>query len=154
MWQHDSYIVIFVKPVLASCVKQIIMIIFSSYKVRIFWEGHKLRKNLPLKIWHNWVASNFKWKIFSNFVAFSKYPNFKIHRLWMHNLKLKYWRTLIGTTPGCCTDIVILAESILVLGTRAGARHCFSKSKQIKKRFKDARRDSRWTHSLVTFKPK
>ena len=72
----------------------------------------------------------------------------------MPDLKFKYWQTLIGTTPGCCTDIVILAESILVLGTRAGARHCFSKSKQIKKRFKDARRDSRWTDSLVTFKPK
>ena len=34
-------------------------------KVRIFWEGHK-------------VMSNFKWKIFSNFVAFSEYPNFTI----------------------------------------------------------------------------
>ena len=68
--------------------------------------------------------------------------------------KIQILTDLKSTTPGCCTDIVILAESILVLGTRAGARHCFSKSKQIKKRFKDARRESRWTHSLVTFKPK
>ena len=37
----------------------------------------KFEKNLPLKIWRYWVASNFKWKIFSNFVAFSEYPNFK-----------------------------------------------------------------------------
>ena len=34
------------------------------------------KKNLPLKIWHYSVTSNFKWKIFSNFVAFSEYPNF------------------------------------------------------------------------------
>ena len=45
-------------------------------KVRIFWEGHKIRKNLPLNIWGYLVASNFKWKMFSNFVAFSEYPNF------------------------------------------------------------------------------
>ena len=46
-------------------------------KVRVFWEGHKIWKNLPLKIWRYSVMSNFKWKIFSNFVAFSEYPNFK-----------------------------------------------------------------------------
>ena len=45
-------------------------------KVRIFWEGHKNLKKLPLKIWRCWVASNFKWKIFSKFVAFSEYLNF------------------------------------------------------------------------------
>ena len=33
-------------------------------------------KNLPLKIWGYSVTSNFKWNIFSNFVAFSEYPNF------------------------------------------------------------------------------
>ena len=46
-------------------------------KVRTLWEGHKIWKNLPLNIWRYWVASNFKWKIFSNFVAFSEYLNFK-----------------------------------------------------------------------------
>ena len=46
-------------------------------KVRIFWEGHKIWKNLPHKIWRYTVTSNFKWKIFSNFVAFSVYPNFR-----------------------------------------------------------------------------
>ena len=45
-------------------------------KVQIFWEGHKLEKNLPLIIWRYSVVSNVKWKIFSNFVAFSEYLNF------------------------------------------------------------------------------
>ena len=48
-----------------------------TYKVRIFWEGHKIWKNLSPKIWGYSVASNFQWKIFSNFVAFSEYPNFE-----------------------------------------------------------------------------
>ena len=52
----------------------------SDSKVRIFWEGHKILKDLPVKIWRRWVASNFTWKIFSNFVAFSEYPNFTIRR--------------------------------------------------------------------------
>ena len=42
----------------------------------MFWKGHKIWKNLPLKICRYRVMSNFKWKIFSNFVAFSEYPNF------------------------------------------------------------------------------
>ena len=37
--------------------------ILVDIKVQIFWEGHKVWKNLPLKIWHYWVASNCKWKI-------------------------------------------------------------------------------------------
>ena len=45
-------------------------------KVRIFRDVHKIWKSLPLKILHYSVTSNFKWKIFSNFVAFSEYPNF------------------------------------------------------------------------------
>ena len=57
-------------------IKSRVCLIFEC-KVRIFWEGHKIWKNLPLKIWRYWLASNFKWKIFSNFVAFSEYPNFK-----------------------------------------------------------------------------
>ena len=46
------------------------------FKVWTFWEEHKIWKNLPLKIWHYWVTSNLKWKIFSNFVSFSECPNF------------------------------------------------------------------------------
>ena len=45
-------------------------------KVRIFWEGHKIWKNLPLKIWR---YSNVKFQVedfFFKFVAFSVYPNF------------------------------------------------------------------------------
>ena len=37
---------------------------------------HKIWKNLPLEIWCYSVTSNFKWKIFLNFVAFSENPNF------------------------------------------------------------------------------
>ena len=53
-----------------------IFFMILTLKVRIIWEGHKIWKNLPLKIWRYWVASNFKWKFFPNFVAFSEYPNF------------------------------------------------------------------------------
>ena len=35
-----------------------------------FWEGHKIWNNLPFKIWRYRVTSNWKWKIFSNFVPF------------------------------------------------------------------------------------
>ena len=53
----------------------LLTIVFFS-KVRIFWEGQKIQKNLPLKIWRYSVTSKFKWNIFSNCVAFSEYPNF------------------------------------------------------------------------------
>ena len=49
---------------------EIIGMVNSYGKVLIFWEGQKIWKNLPLKIWHYWVASNLKWMISSNFVAF------------------------------------------------------------------------------------
>ena len=49
---------------------------FIFNKVWIFWEGHKIWKNLPLKIWRYSVTSNFMWKIFSNFMVFSESPNF------------------------------------------------------------------------------
>jgi hypothetical protein len=48
----------------------------ALHKVWTFWEEHKIWKNLPPKIWHYWVMSNFKWKIFSDFVSFSECPNF------------------------------------------------------------------------------
>ena len=53
-------------------------------KVRIFWERHKIWKNLPLKIWRYSITSNFKKKIFSNFVTFSEYPNFTTVRWKFH----------------------------------------------------------------------
>ena len=73
----------------------------GSTKIRLPWVkfGHsekntKSEKNLPLKIWHYWVKSNFKWKIFSDFVSFSECPNFT-ETVW-HFLRNKthfnfYW---------------------------------------------------------------
>ena len=58
------------------------------YKVRIFWEGHKIWKNLPLKIWCYSVMSNFCGRFFSNFLAFSEYPNFTTNCC---QLDLKTW---------------------------------------------------------------
>ena len=55
-------------------------------KVGIFWEGHKIWKNLPLQIWRYWVASNFKWKIFWNFVPTSESLNFNNKKRSLHNL--------------------------------------------------------------------
>ena len=52
-----------------------------NVKVRIFWEGHKIWKNLPLKIWRCSATLDFKWKISSNFVAFSEYLTFNPHSL-------------------------------------------------------------------------
>ena len=43
-------------------------------KIRVFWEGHKIWKNLPLKIWRYWVASNLKWKIFFKFCGLLSIP--------------------------------------------------------------------------------
>ena len=40
--------------------------------------GTKFEINLPLSNRHYSVASNVKWKIFSNFVAFSEYLNFML----------------------------------------------------------------------------
>ena len=60
----------------------------STGKDQIFWEGRKIWKNLPLEIWRNLVRSNFKWKIFSNFVAFSEYPNFTLLQL--------HWQAWVG----------------------------------------------------------
>ena len=55
----------------------------STDKVKFGYseKATKFEKNLPLKIWRYWVASNLKKKIFSNFVAFSEYPNFNLFPL-------------------------------------------------------------------------
>ena len=50
---------------------------YCLIKVWTLWEGHKIWKKIPLSIWRYSVASNFKWKIFSNCVTFSEGPNFK-----------------------------------------------------------------------------
>ena len=49
-----------------------------SIKVRIFWEGQTIWKNLPLKIWRYRVVSKFKWKIFFKFCGL-----LRISKLWL-----------------------------------------------------------------------
>jgi hypothetical protein len=50
-------------------------------KVQIFWEGNKIWKNLPLKIWCYSVASNFKWKVFSLILWLSQNIRTSSHKL-------------------------------------------------------------------------
>ena len=45
-------------------------------KFGYFQKATKFLKNLQFTTWRNSVTSNFKWKIISNFVAFSEYLNF------------------------------------------------------------------------------
>ena len=75
----------FIKPPKAQQLCWFPTVEASLDKVRIFWEGQKIWKNLPRKIWRYWVASNFKWKIFSNFVALSEYPNFIYQSIFVNN---------------------------------------------------------------------
>ena len=59
-------------------------------------KGTKFEKNLPLSIWHYSVASNFKLKIFSNFVPFSECSNFKtLSRTGVKSLKDKHGATAL-----------------------------------------------------------
>ena len=50
-------------------------------KVRIFWEGHKIWKNLPLKIWRHSVTSNFNWKIFFKFSGLLRISELYLQRI-------------------------------------------------------------------------
>ena len=50
--------------------------ISNLLKFRYSEKAIEIWKSLPLEIWRYWVESNFKWKIFSNFIVFSEYPNF------------------------------------------------------------------------------
>ena len=63
---HEGEISISVKGsnISITIVKASKILIIVIGKVWIFWKGHKIRKNLPLKIWRYSIASNFKWKIF------------------------------------------------------------------------------------------
>ena len=50
----------------------------------------KFKKYIPLKFDAMYsLTSNFKWKIFPNFVAFSEYPNFNITRHELNFTKKK-----------------------------------------------------------------
>ena len=77
--------------------------IWINFKVRIFWEGHKIWKNLSLKIWHYSLTSNFKWKIFSNFVVFSEYPNFKAYQRFIRHINP--WKKCSDLRPLKSKDI-------------------------------------------------
>ena len=55
-------------------------------KVQIFWEGKKIWKLSSTYLCYS-VASNVKWKIFSNFVTFS-YLNFNM--IWMFTTLIMY----------------------------------------------------------------
>ena len=77
------------------CISHVKQLLVS--KVQIFWEGRNIWKNLLLKIWRYWVASNFKGNVFSNFVAFSEYPNFiQRVRFSMHPNALWHLLSLSG----------------------------------------------------------
>ena len=121
-------------------------------KVGIFWEGHKIWKNLPLKIWRYWVASNFKWKIFSNFVAFSEYPNFTTFTKKENNKE--WWG--IPLSPKChvCISKRLpqlrfsswlasrLVSVAALYGKRHAARACHHRARLATRNMKEAIKDS------------
>ena len=47
------------------------------YKVQVFWKGHKNLKKIFHWFWRYWLNIKTSGRFFSNFVAFSQYPNFK-----------------------------------------------------------------------------
>ena len=51
---------------------------FVSNKVHIFWEGHKILRNLHLTFLSYEVPVKSKVEILQNFVAFSEYMNFNV----------------------------------------------------------------------------
>ena len=75
---------------------QSVNLVWSSCIEFIFWEGHKILRNLPLTFdystmyWVHTVKS--KGKISKNFVAFSEYSNFKIMHQSICILDLNVWR--------------------------------------------------------------
>ena len=56
--------------------------LLSNVKVHIFWEGHKILRNLHLTFDYS-TAVKSKGKISQNFVAFSEYMNFN----WTYSVK-------------------------------------------------------------------
>ena len=72
---------------------------FAQCNVWIFWEGHKIWKNLPHKIWRYWLASNFKWKIFFEFCGLLRMsePKWELKREYAigHAMPVKKWYHLI-----------------------------------------------------------
>ena len=65
-------------------------------------------------MWRYWVALNFKWKIFSNFVAFSEYPNFveclfisiiSLDFLFQLNYRFSLFLSQDETKNNCCSKL-------------------------------------------------
>ena len=79
--------------------KKILVVHADSGKVHIFWEGHKILRNLHLTFdWHHIGKS--KWKISQNFVAFSEYMNFRtISSKSMKGNMKKGWSDDSGQRP-------------------------------------------------------
>ena len=48
----------------------------AAVKVQIFCEGRKNLAHLLLFVWHYIITSNYKWKMYQIFMAFSQYLNF------------------------------------------------------------------------------
>ena len=62
-------------PEIQNFFRQLWNIIWETFKVHIFWKGHKILRNLHL-IFDLCRESKSKVKILQNFVAFSEYMNF------------------------------------------------------------------------------
>ena len=65
------------------------------------------------------VTSNFKWKIFSNFVAFSEYPNFNVigareHISVMSNFKWKILQNFVAFSEQMNFNVVGAREHIAI----------------------------------------
>ena len=71
----------------AHCTEMRFASLFSSgfTKVHIFWEGHKIFRNLHLTVC---TVDKSKMKISQNFVTFSEYMNFNCWSKWMRNLSM------------------------------------------------------------------
>ena len=68
--------------------------IVQTVKVHIFWEGHKILRNLPLTVC---TAVKSKGKISQNCVAFSEYMNFKCTRTRARNFI--FWWSHFASAP-------------------------------------------------------
>ena len=111
------------------------------YKVWTFWKEHKIWKNLPLKIWHHWVTSNFKWKIFSNFVSLSECLNFN----YLDPLVKWKWCKFRGLCLHS-TNVVILPNRSKSTGKETGKTHlCAVENAELQNRILCTRLENKTT---------
>ena len=89
MFQLTAAVILnFYNSSVTSSSSSCISILRPLYKVQIFWEGHKNLKKISHFVLT--LLSYFKkrWEFFSNFVAFSQYPNFNVENLYLIILPL------------------------------------------------------------------